>query len=244
MGIFKVIICDDERTVLKELKGILKEEYGNKLDVTMVLDLEDYIRQLERQEAEEPDVAIMDIQWNKASSTGIDGGATLQQMFPKLKIIFLTGYLEYAVDIFKARPSNFLIKPINREKLTQALDQVFSEILRERSKQIILHTKGEVMLLDAENILYVECNKHELIVHCLTEDKHIWMKLNDFLKTAGDEFIRIHQSYAVNALYVQKISADGVEMINDLYLPVSRRRYTKMKNAFLDYLEAEQEIAQ
>lgn len=241
---FRVAVCDDEKEVLKELRHILKQEYQERIEVICVSNIVNYIKQLKAQEQKEPDVVIMDIKWHMTAQAGIDVSVSLQQMFPKLKIIFLTGYIEYAVDIFKARPSNFLVKPISRERLRAALDKVFAEILRDRSRQIVLCSKGEVISLDAENVLYVESDKHELVVHCLQEDRHIWMKLDEFLESAGSEFIRIHQSYAVNAVYVQRITADGVEMVNDLFLPVSRRRYNKVKNAFLDYLEAGQEIAE
>ena len=124
---------------------------------------------------------IMDIKWDGAKQNGIDVTIRLQQTYPRIKIIFLTGYIEYAVDIFMTKPSYFLVKPIQVGKLKSALEKTMQEIDAEKDKRIVLHISGEVVNLIPSDIIYVESNKHELLIYCIDGQKRVWMKMDDFL---------------------------------------------------------------
>ena len=61
--------------------------------------------------------------------------------------------------------------------------------------------------------------------------------MDEILSEFPTYFIRIHQSYAVNPNWIKKFAPSGILLINDVFLPVSRSRYTKAKEQFLDFLE-------
>lgn len=233
---YKITICDDQQEALQELKQIILQEYDN-VEVYCVQNLTYYGYALENKQEEIPDILILDIKWKEDDMTGIDWAVKLQKCFPALKIIFLTGYIDYATDIFMARPSYFLTKPVQKEKLREAIDRVMQDLEKETENPLVLQVSGELQVINPSDVLFIESKKHELIIYDMDKENRVWMKLDEILNRLPDSFIRIHQSFAVNASYIKKFSPDGVVLFNDLNLPVSRSRYSKAKNRFLDYLE-------
>lgn len=234
---YRLAICDDEQHVCEELREMILGEYQNRIEIECVNSIESYLSELAEGIRKVPDIAIMDIQWDKAEQNGIDVTIQLQQAYPGIKIIFLTGYMEYATDIFMAKPSYFLVKPIQVEKLKSALEKTMQEIDAEKDTRIVLHISGDVLNLIPADILYVESNKHELLIHCVDGQKHVWMKMDDFLKQTDGIFIRIHQSFAINPRYVKRFSMKDVLMADGRSVAVSRKRFKDAKEQFLDYLE-------
>lgn len=233
---YNITICDDDGKILHELKQMIEADYVD-LCVSCIQQLPHYIESLLNGRTALPDILIMDIKWENDELNGIERAVMLQNRFPKLKIIFLTGYIEYATDIFMARPGYFLTKPIQRGKLREAIDRMIEELSKESEQQLVIHSAGEVKVLNPADILYVESNKHEIKISCTDKDVRMWMKLDEILQQLPPSFIRIHQSFAVNAVYIQKFSVDGVQLMNGRILPTSRSRYTKAKEKFFDYLE-------
>lgn len=235
---YRIAVCDDNTDVLKELEQMLYQEYNKDIIcVICIQDLTAYLKLLEDGNETMPDIVIMDICWDEKEKSGIECTIRLQKLFPKLKVIFLSGYLEYVSDIFMAKPSYFLLKPIQKEKLKEAIDISIAEIDEERSQQLVIRYSGDVVILNPTDIIYIESNKHEITIFGMEEERRLWMKMSDLLSRLPNSFIRIHQSYSVNAAFVKKISTEGVELFNDKILPISRRRYTKARNQFFDYLE-------
>ena len=233
----RVAICDDDERVIADLKSIIEEEYPGKMQVALVQDVEDYLEQIKEQNELVPDIAIMDIQWENQEKNGIEYSVQMQRTFPKLKVIFLTGFINYASDIFSARPSHFLVKPVQRVKLKEALDKAMLEIEEERGNQIALYTSGEVIKVNPSYVFYIESEKHTLHFYGINGKQKFRMKMDDCLEILPDFFIRIHQSYAVNSAYLQSIKVNQAVLFDGSELPVSRRRYKRARERFLDYLE-------
>lgn len=232
---YRITICDDQGDVLDELQQLIMQEFSD-MELHCVQDLKEYAKALINQKEPLPDIMIMDIQWEQDASTGIDWAVELQKRFPKLKIIFLTGYIEYAADIFMANPSNFLVKPIQKDKLYAAIYRVMDEI-GTKLETVTLKGVGGLQVVQPFDVMYIESNKHEIIVYGTDDTIHAWMKMDEILSEFPTYFIRIHQSYAVNPNWIKKFAPNGILLINDEFLPVSRSRYTKAKEQFLDFLE-------
>lgn len=235
-----IVVCDDDLQVCSDIKATIQKKYSG-FTVKETDDIKGYYSRLVKKEEKTPDMVIMDIRWDEndeENSDGIKMSVKLQTLYPKLKIIFLTGFIQYATDIFDARPSAFLVKPINEEKLYETIDKLMNEIRAEKSEVLSLQCAGGVVNVKVCDIIYLESNKHELILHMNGEQQHVWMKLDEMLPQLPDYFLRIHQSFAVNANYIQKFGAMNVILMNGKELSISRSRYKTAKEGFFDYLES------
>ena len=234
-----IVVCDDDLQICKEIVATIQKKYP-KHSVREIDDLRAYYLKLKQGQESVPDIVIMDIRWDDADETNAEGirmSVRLQKLYPRLKIIFLTGFIHYATEIFEARPSAFLVKPVQEKKLYKTLDKVIDEIHREQLEVLSIPSAGGVINVKICDIIYLESNKHELILHLNKEKQHVWMKLDEMLVQLPDYFLRIHQSFAVNANYIQKFGAMNVVLMDGTELSISRSRYKKAKEGFFDYLE-------
>ncbi len=234
-----ILVCDDDLQVCREIKETVQEKYS-RITIDITDDINDYYEKLKTKKTQIPDIVIMDIRWDEdddGNSDGIRMSVKLQTLCPRIKIIFLTGFMHYATDIFEARPSAFLVKPVNKIKLYETIDKLMEEIRTEKSDVLSLQCAGGIVNVRVSDIIYLESNKHELILYMNDGEQHVWMKLEEMMSRLPDGFLRIHQSFAVNANYIQKFGAMNVILRNGKELSVSRSRYKKAKEGFLDHLE-------
>lgn len=125
----KIVALDDERIALENIEAKLsKIEY-----IASVAGFRKVDEALEYLEANEVDVIFLDINMRKVD--GITLAKRLQEKYPRLHIIFQTGYSEYAVDAFALHVDGYLLKPVKIEKLRAELDRIRAKgVLRRRIK--------------------------------------------------------------------------------------------------------------
>ena len=115
----RVLIVDDEPLARERLRRLLGELPGYEV-AGEAADGENALRLIER---EEPDVVLLDIRMGGA----IDGLQVARRVaeddFPP-GVIFVTAYPEHALSAFDARGAAYLLKPVRREKLADALQHL------------------------------------------------------------------------------------------------------------------------
>ena len=91
-------------------------------------------------ETHRPDLALLDI--DMPAINGIALAIRIKEQYPDTAIIFLTGYTQYAVEAFALHASGYLMKPINREKLSAEVEYALSGRHARRSSHIQVQTFG------------------------------------------------------------------------------------------------------
>jgi two-component system LytT family response regulator len=112
----RVLIVDDEAPARAKLRQMLAA-HG---DAEIAGEAETGPQAMERIAELKPDVVLLDIQLPGAS--GIDVAASLPE--PRPRIIFCTAFDQHAVDAFELAAVDYLLKPISRARLAQALERV------------------------------------------------------------------------------------------------------------------------
>lgn len=92
-------------------------------------------------EKERLDVAFCDIEMKKMN--GLTLGDELLKLFPKLNLIYTTGFSEYAVDAIGMRCSGYILKPINADKIRHELDNLRYPADTEGSRRLYARTFGK-----------------------------------------------------------------------------------------------------
>ena len=193
-----------------------------------------------------PDVILLDIRM-----PGIDGIETahhLNSFETPPAIIFTTAYDEYAIDAFEANAIGYVMKPVRRERLDQALAQAarltraaLLEVgkrpgISEQRRHVCARVRGELKLIPIADVLYfIADQKYVNVVHTNGRDL-----IDDPLKALEDEFadrfVRIHRGalVALNAIESLKRDEEGRTqvMLHDCDsddLIVSRRHVADVK---------------
>jgi two-component system, LytTR family, response regulator len=112
----RAVLVDDEQPARERLKQLLAAH----ADVEVVGEAEDGVQAAELIADRQPDVVFLDIQMPGAS--GMDVAASLGARRPL--VVFCTAFDQYAVDAFELSATDYLLKPVNRARLSAALARV------------------------------------------------------------------------------------------------------------------------
>ena len=115
------ITVDDERPMLKALTDIVKTSP----DIEEVYDFSVCSAALEWISTNSVDVAFLDI--NMRGMGGLALAEKIVDFHPECKIVFCTGYEEYALNAIQLRCSGYLMKPITYEAVQREIDHIKSK---------------------------------------------------------------------------------------------------------------------
>ena len=231
---YKIALCDDNPEILGFLKSVIEDNYYAEISIVSFMtgfSLIDYISEIVKGNV---DILMIDI--NLGDENGIEIAERVKQQYPHIKIIFVTGHIDYAKDIFEAEPCFFLVKPVEENRLIQAVEKAISLIQEERQRCISVVTRGEVRNLQLSQIRYIESRGRTLIIREKNVDYEVNMKLSKFQEQLPENFLRCHQSYVVNLDHIRDLSIEGALLYSGELVPVSRSKYSEVKKIFLRYL--------
>lgn len=114
----KALLLDDEILVLNNLKFLLKNFPNIKIvfESTSAVDVINWIK--------ENDADVMFIDISMPDINGIDLAEYVSELRPRIKIVFITAYDNYALEAFKANTVDYLLKPLTLSKLTRTIKKL------------------------------------------------------------------------------------------------------------------------
>jgi len=121
----KTIIVDDERLARSELKKLLQDFP----DIEVADEAANADEGIEKIELQNPDLVFLDIQM--PGKTGFDLLAELEKA---PHVIFTTAYDEYALKAFEVNALDYLLKPVEPKRLTDAVHKLQYELSKEKSR--------------------------------------------------------------------------------------------------------------
>ncbi|MGN0612824.1 MAG: response regulator [Porcipelethomonas sp.] len=133
------LTVDDERLMLTTLTEAVKVSP----DISSVTEFTSCTKALDWAQTNTPDIAFLDI-----SMRGMGGLALAEkivELHPQCRIIFCTGYSEYAVDAFRIHVSGYLIKPITAQMVQREIDHIKGQKSYEKLLMIQCFGNFEVM---------------------------------------------------------------------------------------------------
>ncbi|GAB4022809.1 LytR/AlgR family response regulator transcription factor [Spirosoma koreense] len=197
-----------------------------------------------------PDLVFLDIEM-----PGMSGFDMLEAChYSDFRVIFTTAFNEYAIKAIRHNALDYILKPVDKDELVQAVAKAQQELATQMPTQIeqflgylqsqraggriALPTMEGLQIIHSEEIYY--CESDGGYTRFALKNGHIILisktlkEVEEVLETKG--FCRVHHSYLINLRYVQRyIRGDGGEVVmaNNKTLPVSRNK----KQEFLSMLE-------
>lgn len=216
----RTLIIDDEASARSRLTKLLAAHP----EIEIIGEAADGVVAVEQIEQAGPDLIFLDVQM--PGLTGFEVLRSLPHGLPLPLIIFATAYDQYALDAFEANAVSYLLKPINRERLAQAVervcklktneDQTAAEKIRLRQlaqaaapklEQIVARRRDRFVLLPLDQIYFFELT--DGIVKVKTDTDSYWTdyQINDLESRLPDPpFFRAHRSAIVNLRKVKEIA--------------------------------------
>lgn len=166
---------------------------------------------------------------------GIELARHLRQFMPEADIIFITSSPDFALESFDASPAQYLLKPVDEEKLTHSIGRS----LKRWSKappSLLIQTRAESLSVPIEEISYLEVYRHMVEVHTETATHQLSSTLSDMERLVPSNcFIRCHKSYLVNMQHIREIHRYEIGLKNGEKIPIGRPRYITVQEAFIKF---------
>ena len=130
------IVCIDDEKLVLDLTVSLCRELPMKPEVIGFQRANDALSWLNDNTA---DITLTDI--NMPDMNGLVLAAKLKKQCPDMKIIFLTGYSEYAVEAFALHASGYILKPVGKERLAYLIDRLGHSVSRANVFAVLFEDK-------------------------------------------------------------------------------------------------------
>lgn len=152
------------------------------------------------------------------------------------RIVFVTSHKESKWDTIDLKTLAFLEKPIDRIGVEMCLRTVIREN-RENIDISFKTVRGEYFM-KLDEIIFIRAQGNYVNL-CLREGELMGY---DSIKTLegqiqGTTMLRVHKSYLANLQYVKKINRDELQMTNGLHVPLGRKYYPSVKEAYHAFLK-------
>ena len=214
----KCIIIDDEPIALRGLKRLIEKD--SRLEIIGAFDsAKESLLFLKDNDVE---LIFLDIQMPE-----INGLELAKILDNKALVIFTSAYPQYAIDSYEVNAIDYILKPINRNRLSKAIDRAIAthNLLNSSSDEIkdiksndtclIVKSERKYMRIQIMDILFIQGLKDYSMIQ-LEDSKvvtHLTLKALMNILPQG-QFIRISKSYVVNKSRVRLFDSNDVEILN------------------------------
>jgi DNA-binding LytR/AlgR family response regulator len=166
----KIAICDDESLCRAHVLDLANDYMEERKDVDVLFDVFSSPTALldATRKGKEYDIYVLDIIMPDVN--GIELGRALRENGAEGKIIYLTSSKEYALDSFKVRAFDYLLKPVDKETFFRVIDEAINSIHIKRDKCMIIKTREGSARAAFDSILYASQANRALFLR-LTESK-------------------------------------------------------------------------
>lgn len=237
---YKTIIVDDERLARKEMHRLLAEFD----EIAVVGEAENLSEAIDLIEKEKPNIVFLDIQLS--NENGFDLLEKIEQNF---KLIFVTAFDAYAIRAFEVNALDYLLKPVNPERLAKAIDRLNAENVEEKTELRPLEFDDRIFLELGERSVFLKvCDISHInsagdYSEIFTADKRKFLiekSLREWEERLPEKhFLRIHRQTIINLEEIEEIETwfnrtFQVRLKNFRQtLAVSRRYAVKLKSKFM-----------
>ncbi len=230
----RILICEDNAEELRILQNALTEFFsqnshlGEPEYVTYSCG-EDF---LSTGDIDGFDIAFLDIYMKEINGMGV--AKALRKTDSKVRIIFLTTSIDFAIDSYDVQASGYLLKPLQVEKMQSLLLKILQD--RPRPKLAVKHRK-ELRYLFYDDIIYAESRGRNLTIHLNNRPTITINEKLDILQATlkSPRFLRCHQSFLVNMDYVIDVDDAMFILSNKETVLIRQRDYAKMKSEYHKY---------
>jgi len=231
----KIAICDDDQIFLQQLHTQLVS-WMNSNEPSQIICFHDGDSLIHAHTRDPFDIIFLDILMPMLN--GIETAGELRSLDKNVKIVFLTSSPEFAVDSYTVKASNYLLKPLNKDKLLFCLNELLMEI-RASSAHLLVKGINATHRISLENIEFLEAqNKH--VMFSLADGQTIFstepLYVYEKQLLISDGFFRCHRSYIVNIYLIHTYTSKEITMCSGLHIPISRSCQKEFEEAYFSAL--------
>lgn len=256
---FSTLLVDDEPFARESLKIFLAEHEG----LRVIGECSNGLQAIQAINQHKPDLVFLDVQMPEVN--GFEVLNEIETDKPPV-VIFATAYEKYALQAFEANAIDYLLKPFDKSRFTEAVQKAvryingnngewlsqIRELVRTYDKlknaegqfkhRILVKEKKKYFLVDLDDIYFFEASGDYVIIHKQKSTHLVNDSMNNLeSKLDPEQFVRIHRSTIINLRYIDNLQPyfNGefhITMKNGATVKLSRNYRDKIKTILIDDL--------
>ncbi|MCM1159936.1 MAG: LytTR family DNA-binding domain-containing protein [Roseburia sp.] len=228
-----IAVCDDEIEYCNQVENFMTQ-LGQETSIPIHCDKYTSGEQLLKSDFNQYQIVFLDI--NIQKENGIRIAEEIRKINQRIEIIFLTAFIQYALDGYRVKAYRFLLKPIEYEDFVFQTKELLLRLHEQKQSCLSLVSQGQKYEIKIEEIYYIEVLNHELTYHCIKGD----ISINGNLKKVAEQlegccFARIHNAYLVNMRQIEKVKNKEILLKDGSCLPLARTRQEEFRQRYLEF---------
>ena len=221
----EIAVCEDERYQqgeLEELLYSLGKKHGIGLEVDVYENGESLLKAI--QEKIKYDLVYLDVEMSGIN--GVEVAEKLRESDRTVQLVYVTHYDGYLKQSTQTMPSGYIIKPVDVEEFEKLFLRI-SRWIRDKDEYFRFCCDKVPCKVWIRSIVYIKSDRRRVIIVCEEEQVEVYKRLDEVEKELEGSaicFLRIHQSYLVNDIYVKRFGHNWVDLVTGERLPMSRRK--------------------
>lgn len=211
--LINVYVVEDEALARQELIYLLNDT--GKINV--VGEAEDIHQALWDINEKQPDAVFLDIELENGN--GLDLAKQFSNMNKRPMIVFVTAYDEHALDAFELDAIDYIVKPIDENRLLKAVNKLIRlgstsklerkveipiSVNKNDKQNITAKEDDRIIVIDTNDVLYIGTENRQAYIQTFERKYETDTLLYKMIEKLGDDFVQVHRGYIVN---IKQISA-------------------------------------
>ena len=239
----KITLCDDTKSDLIAITNIL-ESYAKKNNFPIEIESNsDPVSLLNKVKMKPEEYKIFFLDIVMGEYNGVDLAAIIKRYCPDEVIVFTTTSKEFAIDAFGVRAFDYLLKPLNKKKVFECIENIVKEMKISLQTAFQIKTKDHsIITVDIKDISYIESLNRRIVFHKKDGDTIDTTSLRSkFIESIPFDykqlnFINCHASFIVNMNYIKAINEKAFVLKDETIIPISKTSYQEVKKAYIKFL--------
>lgn len=226
----EIVICDDDAVQAGHTARVVKRALGGMAHNTEVFSSPQVLLSKISAGCYSPDIAVLDIAMEELDGIGL--AERINALAPRCRIIFLTGYLGYATDVYAAEHCYFILKTELEARIGTALKKALAalDIGESSVPHLVIKNRGAATPVNLASVEYIERRTR---VKCTESEYTSAQTVAELLAGEAEKhFIRCHQSFWVRPEAVQSMEGNEFILKSGERVPISRSMKSRVKEEF------------
>lgn len=231
----RIAVCDDTKAFLNHIAQTISNWSGCPKNAQLEL-FEDADSLLSAHSTRPFHIILLDVIMPLLN--GIEAAKEIRQRDKTVKIVFLTSSPEFAVDSYTVKANNYLLKPVEPQKLYACLEELLED-LRESPKTIVVKSAKALHHIEVQNIEYLEA-QNKNVIFALADGTSVtsvrpMYSYEDEL-SLEDGFFKCNRSYIVNIHRIDTYKSNEIRMRSGCRISISRNFHKEFEAAYFEVM--------
>lgn len=232
-----IAIVDNEKSVLENISGILSDMRGESDDIHIDTyeKAKDFLAAFETVRYQ---ILISDV--DMPEMNGIEMGKKARDCDPNIYIIFLTAYVEYAIESYRMEAYQYILKEDVEERLPEIIKRLIGIVRNHSVKYCYIGSDAHRIKMCQDDIIHIRKTKGTKYVSFCTTEGEIRERssIEKVLEKLGrEEFIVVERGSVVNLRHIMKVRNNTIYLSNGDSVEASHARIKKVKENIRKYWE-------